>query len=90
MRVAGYRQEIDFAKMGPTLVIASSLILAVRTAKWSRTMGQGTSNVEWEAEVEASILMAHRIFSHLASKSPFLFPRKEVPWFEPEEGESPT
>lgn len=89
MEIAGYKKEVDLSNMGPTLVIASSLILAIRTAKWPRVTVDTASQPEWEAEVEQSIRMAHRIFAHLISKSPFLFPQKDVPWYVPSEDESP-
>jgi hypothetical protein len=89
MEIAGYRREVDLSKMGPTLVIASGLILAIRTAKWPRIVGDMASQTEWDAEVEQSVKMAHHILSHLLAKSPFLFPQKDVPWFQPSEDESP-
>lgn len=89
MEIAGYRREVDLSKMGPTLVIASGLILAIRTAKWPRITTTTAPEPEWDAEVEQSVKMAHRILSHLLSKSPFLFPQKDVPWYQPSEDESP-
>ena len=79
MEIAGYRKEVDLTRVGPTLVIASSLILAVRTAKWPRVAVDTASQPEWDAEVEQAVKMAHRILSHLQAKSPFHFPQKEVP-----------
>lgn len=32
-RVGGVRKEVDYQKMGPALLIASSLVLAIRTAR---------------------------------------------------------
>jgi hypothetical protein len=29
--IGGYRREVDFQKLGPALIIASSLVLAIRT-----------------------------------------------------------
>jgi hypothetical protein len=89
MEIAGYRREVDLSKMGPTLVIASGLILAIRTAKWPRVVVDAASQVEWDAEVEQSVKIAHRILSHLLAKSPFLFPQRDVPWYRPSENESP-
>jgi hypothetical protein len=89
MEIAGYRKQPDLSKIGPTLLIASSLILAIRTAKWPRIELETASNREWEAEVEQSVKMAHFILAHLLAKSPFLFPHKDVPWYEPSENESP-
>jgi hypothetical protein len=89
MEIAGYNREVDLGRMGPTLVIASSLILAIRTAKWPRIVCDTTSQPEWDAEVEQSVKMAHRILSYLLAKSPSLFPHKNVPWYQPSEDESP-
>jgi hypothetical protein len=36
VQIGGYNKEVDLAKLGPTLVIASSLVLAIRTARWPR------------------------------------------------------
>jgi hypothetical protein len=42
-QVGGYRREVDSQKLGPALLIASSLVLAIRTAKWSPTHSDGLS-----------------------------------------------
>ncbi len=89
MEIAGHKKEVDLNRLGPTLVIASSLILAIRTARWPRILVDTASAPEWDAEVEQSVKMAHRILSHLISKSPFLFQCKDVPWYQPSEDESP-
>jgi len=89
MEIAGYRKEVDLGKLGPTLVIASSLILAIRTAKWPRIVVETASTTDWDLEVEQSVRMAHHILSHLLVKSPFLFQHKDVPWYQPSEDESP-
>jgi hypothetical protein len=31
--VGGHRREVDYQKLGPALLIASSLVLAIRTAR---------------------------------------------------------
>ena len=51
-KIGGYRREVDSQKLGPALLIASSLVLAIRTAKWTATHSDGLANVEWEKEVE--------------------------------------
>jgi hypothetical protein len=93
MEIAGYRMQADLSKIGPTLIpiliIASSLILAIRTARWPRIELGSASNPEWDAEVEQSVRMARIIMAHLLAKSPFLFPDKDVPGHEPGEDESP-
>ena len=44
MRVGGVRREVDQQKLGPALLIASSLVLAIRTARWSPTHSDGLAN----------------------------------------------
>jgi hypothetical protein len=62
------------------LLVASSLILAIRTARYSASQSDPAAAPNWEHEVEESVTMAHRIFAHLISKSPFLFPHRDVPF----------
>jgi hypothetical protein len=89
MQVGGVHKRVDHARLGPTLVIASSLVLAIRTARWSRGTLDTASQMEWEAEVEHSVRIANRVLSHLLSKSPGLFQQKDVPWYQPGEDDSP-
>jgi hypothetical protein len=89
MQVGGVNRRVDQAKLGPTLVIASSLVLAVRTARWPRDSVSATSEMEWDGEVEHSVRIANRVLSYLLSKSPDLFQQRNVPWYQPGEDESP-
>lgn len=89
MEIADRREQIDLSRIGPTLVIASSLILAIRTAKWSRVSTETASQIDWEAEIEQAIRMAHDVLSHLMTKSPYLFQQKGVMWHQPGDQESP-
>jgi hypothetical protein len=80
-QVGGYRRDVDYQKLGPALLIASSLVLAIRTARWSPTTSDGLAHVEWEKEVEHSVRVAKIVLSHLTSRCPELFQTKEVPWY---------
>ncbi len=80
-RVGGYRREVDPKRLGPALLVASSLVLAIRTARWSPTHSDGLANVEWEKEVEHSVRIAKRVLAHLTARSPELFQMKDVPWY---------
>jgi hypothetical protein len=79
--IGGYRREVDIQKLGPALLITSSLVLAIRTAKWSATHSDGLATVEWDQEVEHSARVARIVLSHLAARHPELFQVKDVPWF---------
>jgi hypothetical protein len=88
-RIGGYRHEVDHQKLGPALLIASSLVLAIRTARWSPTHSDGLSNVEWDKEVEHSVRIAKVVLSHLAGRCPELFQTKQVPWYVASDEEVP-
>jgi hypothetical protein len=88
-QVGGYRREVDFQKLGPALVIASSLVLAIRTARWPATYSDGLANMEWEKEVEHSVRIAKTVLSHLTTRSPDLFQMKDVPWYVATDDEVP-
>jgi hypothetical protein len=80
-QVGGHRREVDHQRLGPALLIASSLILAVRTARWSPTHSDGLAHIEWDTEVEHSVRIAKIVLSHLTPRCPELFPIKDVPWY---------
>jgi hypothetical protein len=75
-RVGDFRREVDYQKLGPALLIASSLVLAIRTSRWDPTHSDGLANVEWEKEVEHSVRIAKIVLSHLTSRHPDLFQSK--------------
>ena len=87
--VGGYRQEVDHQKLGPALLIASSLVLAIRTARWSPTHSDGLSQVDWDREVEHSVRVARIVLSHLTSRCPELFQTRSVPWYVATDEEIP-
>jgi hypothetical protein len=88
-QIGGYRREVDYQKLGPALLIASSLVLAIRTARWSPTHSDGLAHVEWEKEVEHSARIAKIVLSHLTSRCPELFQTKDVPWYVATDQEVP-
>jgi hypothetical protein len=72
MEIGGFNKEPDWVKLGPSLVIASSLVLAIRTAKWSRNTVSTASQIEWQEEVEHSIAIARSVIA-LTILAEFLF-----------------
>ena len=44
-RVGGFRREVDYQKLGPALLVALSLVLAIRTACWD------LASIEWGKEL---------------------------------------
>jgi len=88
-QVGGYRSEVEQQKLGPALVIASSLILAIRTARWPITHSDGLANMEWEKEVEHSVRIGRLVLSHLTTRYPDLFQSKQVPWYVATDDDAP-
>lgn len=88
--VGGYRSEVDQQKLGPTLLIASSLVSAVRTARWPTTHSDGLANMEWEKEIEHSVRIGRLVLSHLTARYPDLFQSKQVPWYVAIDEDSPS
>jgi hypothetical protein len=85
LEIGGYTQATDWPKLGPSLVIASSLILAVRTAKWPpRENDSKLSDRDLEIEVDNAIYLAGRVLSALVTRQETLFPQVKKPWFMPD------
>ena len=87
--IGGYRREVDFQKLGPALIIASSLVLAIRTARWPPTHCDGLANMEWEKEIEHSVRIAKIVLSHVTARCPEMFQMKDVPWYVAMDDEVP-
>lgn len=80
--VGGVRKEEAYQKLGPALLIASSLVLAIRTARWPVTHSDGLADVDWQKEIEHSARIAKAMMAHLTSRFPNLFASQDVPWYE--------
>ena len=81
MEIGGYNDVPDWPKMGPSLLIATALIVAVRTAKWSATIDARNSNSELEKEIDYAAHVASRVLSTLMKLSPSIFPSRKQPWY---------
>jgi hypothetical protein len=82
MEVGGYNDVPDWPKMGPSLLIATCLIVAIRTAKWSATIDAKNSNCELDKEIRFAASIAQRVLSALQSAHPSIFPRRKEPWYK--------
>jgi hypothetical protein len=88
-RLGGVRKEVDYQKLGPALLIASSLVLAVRTARWPATHSEGLADVDWQKEVEHSARIAKAMLAHLTSRFPSLFCSRDAPWYQATDDDVP-
>lgn len=81
-KVGGFRKDVDDQKLGPALLIASSLVLAIRTARWPATHSDGLADVDWQREAEHSARVAKMMLTHLTSRYSAFFHSRDVPWYE--------
>jgi hypothetical protein len=51
LEIGGHEQRTDWPKMGPSLLIATCVILAIRTAKWKPDFDKSTAHPELEREI---------------------------------------
>lgn len=93
MRVAGHERSPDWPKLGPSILIATALIVAIRTAKWARTGGQDDESsdveVELDEEVNFAARLSLRVMHELLREHEGLFPQKLVPVWEPTDEDVP-
>jgi hypothetical protein len=89
MEIGGYNKEPDWVKMGPSLLIASCLILAIRTAKWTAVVYPTASERPLEAEMDYAIHLADRMLCRLVGRKADLFPWKQVPWYVADDKDEP-
>jgi len=89
MEVGGYNDVPDWPKMGPSLLIATCLIVAVRTAKWPATHDPATSNMELEKEIQYAANVSNRVFATRMRRCPRIFPQTRKPWYRATDEDHP-
>jgi hypothetical protein len=87
--VGGFADRPDWPKMGPSLLIATCLIVAIRTAKWPAITDQGLSGRQLDSEIEFAANLAGRVLSYLIRHNEAIFPRRKEPWYQPTEEDQP-
>ena len=86
MKVTGHEAKTDWPKLGPSILIATALIVAIRTAKWAARGGEDARlsdvDVELDKEVRFAARVSIRVMHELLRKHEGLFPQKLVPMWE--------
>ena len=78
LNIGGYNDEPNWPKMGPSLLIATCLIVAIRTAKWTlRSEGSTASDFDLEREIENAAHVAGRVLRSSSPESLTLFASEE-------------
>jgi hypothetical protein len=88
-KVGGYRESLDWPKLGPSLLIATALIVAIRTARWPAQFDEQYSELKLGREVEFAARVSSRVLSYLARSKEPLFPRRKEPWYQPADEDTP-
>ena len=87
MKVVGNERRPDWPKLGPSIIIATALIVAIRTAKWvAKIVGGRTTcqdvDVELDKEVSFAARISIRVMHELLRRHESLFPQRVVPTYE--------
>jgi hypothetical protein len=61
LEVGGYQDRPDWPKMGPSLLIATCLILATRTARWPANFDDKFSESGLDKEIDYAAHLAGRV-----------------------------
>jgi len=87
VRITGYERVPDWPNLGPSVLIATALIVAVRTAKWPAKpeVDPKFSDVdpELDKEIRFAMRVSARVMRALVSRHECLFPQKRVPTWDP-------
>jgi len=86
MKVTGHERRTDWPKLGPSVLIATALIVAIRTAKWAANGEDDPRfsdvDVELDKEVRFAARVSIRVMHQLLKRHESLFPQKLVPTWE--------
>jgi hypothetical protein len=86
VEVVGHNTDPDWHKLGPSMLIATALVVAIRTARWAaKAPGEGLADVDMELdrEVAFGVRVADRVLHALLRKHPAMFPQKREPIYAP-------
>ena len=89
LEVGGHETRQDWPKLGPSLLIATALILAIRTARWTPHLDTAERQCDLDQEIEFAAHVSGRILAALVKKWPTLYPRTRQPWYKATEEEQP-
>jgi hypothetical protein len=80
----------DWPKLAASVLIATALMVAIRTAKWSATTDARTSNSELDKEIDFAAHLARRVLSAVIKLSPSIFPNRKQPWYKATSEDQPS
>jgi hypothetical protein len=87
--VGGYENRPDWPKLGPSFLIATCLIVAIRTAKWAAMSDARISGSALDQEIDFAAHVADRVLARLMRANEVMFPQKKEPWYQPDDEDHP-
>ena len=86
MRQVGTEWKTDWPKLGPSVLIATALIVAIRTAKWATRPKPDPmlANVDHEMDCEVSLAarLAMQVLDELLKRHERMFPGRHQPIYD--------
>ena len=86
MRVVGDERRPDWPKLGPSIIIATALIVAIHTAKWVEKSSADAQFSDVDVALDKEVSFAARIsireMHELLRRHESLFPQRWVPIYE--------
>lgn len=89
MEIGGYEERHDWPKLGPSLLIATCLLVAIRTARWPPVLDTTARQCDLDQEIDFAAQVSGRVLALLVKRWPTLYPRSRHPWYKAEESEQP-
>jgi hypothetical protein len=80
MKIVGNERRPDWPKLGPSIIIATALIVAIRTAKWVAKSSTDAQFSDVDVELDKEVSFAARISIRVMHER--LFPQRVVPTYE--------
>jgi hypothetical protein len=87
--IGGFEQRPDCPKMGPSLLIGTCLILAIRTAKWPAIFDERCSEMDLDREIAYAAQLAGRVLAALVGRHESIFSSRMEPWYQATDEDSP-
>lgn len=86
IKVVGHDRRPDWPKLGPSIIIATALIVAIRTARWVTKSSEDARlsdvDIELDKEVAFAARITIRVMHELLRRHGGLFPQRNVPIYE--------
>lgn len=65
------------------MLIATCLVVAIRTAKWPPREENSTAGADMADEIHFAASLVARVMGALVSKHESIFPQRNEPWYQP-------